>query len=225
MTETAKGTTDLRRSLGSISAARVGVVAITTLSAPRRLYAWTRTRRTDVSETFSATAPHSTTLRAVVSGADRALRSGEDANEVAECRADTPLGDEAKHLHRLILEFPQPTVATVNEVAAGSGMQLPLLCGYPRGNVCQARASRGKAWPGQCRRRDAAGSGPRTAARSCPRSHRTATKHVTGAHRMTARRGCPGRRTLRDGSLSSPAGWPRTSRRRSRSLSDGWMTG
>lgn len=86
--------------------------------------------RAEVSTYLEEAAGDPTVRGLVFTGAGDAFSSGQDFNEVPEWAPETPWVAEIKELYRQIIDFPKPTVAAVNGVAAGSGMQLALLCDY-----------------------------------------------------------------------------------------------
>ncbi|MFE3281308.1 enoyl-CoA hydratase/isomerase family protein [Nocardia sp. NPDC059239] len=128
-------------SLGSISVDRDGGASIITVSSPGRLNAWTRGMRADLLAALRDAAQDSAVRAVVITGAGEAFCSGQDLNEIATWTASTPWIGEIEELYRFILEFPKPTIAAVNGVAAGSGMQLALLCDY---RVAAKRAKLGQ---------------------------------------------------------------------------------
>jgi enoyl-CoA hydratase len=116
-------------------------VAVVTLSTPGRLNAWTRSMRADLLTMLQDAAKDSAVTSVVITGAGDAFCAGQDFHEITEWTASTPWVSEIGKLYRTILEFPKPVVAAVNGVAAGSGMQLALLCDY---RVAAARARLGQ---------------------------------------------------------------------------------
>ena len=63
-------------------------------------------------------------------GAGQAFSAGQDFNEVLSWDENTDWISEIRDLYLQVLTFPKPTVAAVNGVAAGSGLQFALLCDY-----------------------------------------------------------------------------------------------
>lgn len=116
--------------MGTILQHDDGEVRCLTISAPGRLNAWTRAMRDQLEELLTEAAVDEQVKAVVISGEGDAFCSGQDFHEVATWDADTPWIDEIEGFYRAVLTFPKPTIAAVNGVAAGSGMQFALLCDY-----------------------------------------------------------------------------------------------
>lgn len=121
--------------MGSILLHDDGAVRRLTISTPGRLNAWTRAMRDDLETRLEEAAADDRVRAVVVTGDGDAFCAGQDFHEVTTWDADTPWVEEIERFYRAILTFPKPTVAAVNGVAAGSGMQFALLCDYRVGAV------------------------------------------------------------------------------------------
>ncbi len=116
--------------MGDINREDTDGVRRLTISAPDRMNAWTRAMRDALQQQLVDAAEDADVGAVVITGEGDAFCAGQDFNEVATWDAETPWIAEIADLYRSVLTFPKPTVAAVNGVAAGSGMQFALLCDY-----------------------------------------------------------------------------------------------
>ena len=114
--------------MGSILQHDVDGIRVLTISAQGRLNAWSRAMRADLQARLESASTDDAVAAVVITGDGDAFCSGQDFHEVTTWDADTPWIDEIEGFYRAVLTFPKPTVAAVNGVAAGSGMQFALLC-------------------------------------------------------------------------------------------------
>ncbi|MEV5409050.1 enoyl-CoA hydratase/isomerase family protein [Thermopolyspora sp. NPDC052614] len=116
--------------MGDILARRESGTLIITISAPERLNAWTRAMRADLAAALTDAAADPDVSAVVITGDGSAFCAGQDFNEVVTWGSDTEWISEIHDLYRRVLTSPKPSVAAVNGVAAGSGLQFALLCDY-----------------------------------------------------------------------------------------------
>lgn len=117
-----------------ILAERDASVLCITLNRPEKLNAFVGTMREDILDVLTD-AEHDSEVRAVLfTGAGRAFCAGGDVRYMHELRKRndvTDFGrilDAANAVARLVYEFPKPTIAAVNGIAAGGGANLALAC-------------------------------------------------------------------------------------------------
>jgi len=109
-------------------------VAIVTLNRPDRMNTLGGTMKPDLAHAFFELARADQRVRAVVlTGAgERAFCAGADIKERADhqiCATDFFVAQKATHdLFRGIEEFEKPTIAAINGVALGGGLELALCC-------------------------------------------------------------------------------------------------
>jgi 2-(1,2-epoxy-1,2-dihydrophenyl)acetyl-CoA isomerase len=124
----------------TISLAAQDGVARITLNRPDRLNALTSRMRQELMEALDRIAEDDARV-VVLTGAERGFCAGQDLDEAA-ASPGTDLGDpldrEYNPLIRRLAGFPKPTLAAVNGVAAGAGMNLALACDL----VIAARSAR-----------------------------------------------------------------------------------
>lgn len=117
-----------------ILAERDASVLCITLNRPEKLNAFVGTMREDILDVLTD-AEHDSEVRAVLfTGVGRAFCAGGDVRYMHELRRRndvTDFGrilDAANAVARLVYEFPKPTIAAVNGIAAGGGANLALAC-------------------------------------------------------------------------------------------------
>ena len=111
-----------------------GHVAVVTLNRPDRMNTLGGTMKPDLAHAFFELARADQRVRAVVlTGAgERAFCAGADIKERADhqiCATDFFVAQKSTHdLFRGIEEFEKPTIAAINGVALGGGLELALCC-------------------------------------------------------------------------------------------------
>jgi 2-(1,2-epoxy-1,2-dihydrophenyl)acetyl-CoA isomerase len=124
----------------TISLAAQDGVARITLNRPDRLNALTSRMRQELMEALDRVAEDDARVL-VLTGAERGFCAGQDLDEAAASPGTdlgVPLDREYNPLIRRLAGFPKPTLAAVNGVAAGAGMNLALACDL----VIAARSAR-----------------------------------------------------------------------------------
>ena len=124
----------------TISLAAQDGVARITLNRPDRLNALTSRMRQELMEALDRVAEGDARVL-VLTGEGRGFCAGQDLDEAAASPGTdlgAPLDREYNPLIRRLAGFPKPTLAAVNGVAAGAGMNLALACDL----VIAARSAR-----------------------------------------------------------------------------------
>jgi enoyl-CoA hydratase/carnithine racemase len=116
--------------MGTIDLSLDAGVLTATINRPDRSNAWTRAMREPLRAALRDAADDDAVRAVVITGAGQAFCAGQDLHEVAEWDEHTPWIDEIWGLYLALLELPKPTIAAINGVAAGSGLQFALLCDY-----------------------------------------------------------------------------------------------
>lgn len=112
----------------TLTVARDGAVLTVTLSRPERKNALSPEMALELIDLFGAVAFDDDVRVVVITGAGDAFCSGADLGAVA---ADTHGLVRMRDIHRvaqLLHELPQPTIARINGVAAGAGLNIALGC-------------------------------------------------------------------------------------------------
>lgn len=111
---------------------RDGAVARVTLDRPRTLNAYDRAMRDDLFDALSLVAADRTIRALVLRGNGPAFCAGGDVREFGS--APSPLVARDVRLRRdnwaLLRALPQPTIAAIHGHAAGSGLEMALLCDF-----------------------------------------------------------------------------------------------
>ncbi len=111
---------------------RSGFVARVVLNRPKRLNAFNTAMRDDLYEAFSAVRDDPTLRVLVIRGNGRAFCSGGDVSEFGT--AASPVAAREVRWQRdvwgLLRSLPKVTIAAVHGHAAGSGMEMALLCDF-----------------------------------------------------------------------------------------------
>lgn len=115
----------------SIQVARSEGVVTVSLCRPEKLNAMTGDMWSDMHQLLSAIAERNDDCVVVITGTGRAFCAGSDVTEFLS--AATLLAERIDATNRALLtlwSLPQPTIARVNGIAAGSGANLALLCDF-----------------------------------------------------------------------------------------------
>ena len=116
-----------------IKSAEEGVVTLT-FNRPDRLNALSTPIMEGLLEALPRLAGDPVVGAIVLTGAGRAFCAGGDVKSMAEGTNQRPFNEAVAHLRgrmevsRLLHEIPKPTIAMLNEVAAGAGLSLALAC-------------------------------------------------------------------------------------------------
>ncbi|MBJ3778210.1 enoyl-CoA hydratase-related protein [Acuticoccus mangrovi] len=113
---------------------RRGAVLLVRLNRPDKLNSFNEAMHADLAAALG-TVEDDPTIRAVVlTGTGRAFSSGQDLSDRVRAEGDPPpdLGDTLGRLYnplvRRLRSLPAPTIAAINGVAAGAGLNIALAC-------------------------------------------------------------------------------------------------
>jgi enoyl-CoA hydratase len=116
--------------MGEVVASRLGETHLLQLVNPGRLNAWTVGMRAELARYLTEEVDPDGPSAVVITGQDGAFCAGQDLREFVDLDPHADHMATFEDLYRVLLEFPRPVVAALDGVAAGSGMQLALLCDY-----------------------------------------------------------------------------------------------
>jgi Enoyl-CoA hydratase/carnithine racemase len=116
--------------VGELVASRIGDIHVLQLVNPERLNAWTVAMRAEMVRYLTHEVDLDTPTAVVVTGRGGGFCAGQDLREFVDLDPHADHMATFEQLYRVLLEFPRPTIAALDGVAAGSGMQLALLCDY-----------------------------------------------------------------------------------------------
>lgn len=114
-----------------VIAERVGVVAVVTLNRPDRYNAWHAAMRSDVARVMRELNGEEGVRAIVLTGAgDKAFSAGQDLAETQQFDAERGVRwmEEWRDMYGAIRALDKPLVGAINGVAAGSALQVALLC-------------------------------------------------------------------------------------------------
>jgi enoyl-CoA hydratase/carnithine racemase len=108
----------------------VDEVHLLQLVNPGRLNAWTVGMRAELARYLTQEVDPAGPSAVVITGPGGAFCAGQDLKEFVDLDPHADHMSTFEDLYRVLLECPRPVVAALDGVAAGSGMQLALLCDY-----------------------------------------------------------------------------------------------
>ncbi len=112
-------------------------VGILTLRRPDKLNALSIDMRNEISRCLASWRDANDVGAVVITGAGRAFSAGFDLDEFRRPERFEELFESSARYHRDVWWFPKPTIAAVNGVAAGGGLDLATLCDI---RICSDKA-------------------------------------------------------------------------------------